>query len=104
MLPRNLMLFFLAFTRTETFEFNFSPYGFCYDCVRCDYKVIYKVQYRLDFEGDWVYLPNKGDPFGETGVHELYMNGHFWEENELIVKLYDLLWEIYSLKSNYRRT
>lgn len=53
--------------------------------------MIYKVQYRLDFEGDWVYLPNKGDPFGETGVHELYMNGHFWEENELIVKFYDLL-------------
>jgi len=102
LLPQNLRLFILAFNRTKIFEFNLSPHWFFYDCVRDGYKVIHKVQYHLDFEGDWVYLLNNGNSFLETSVQELYMNTHFWEDKEIIVKLYDLLWEIYSLKSNTR--
>ncbi|GAU41263.1 hypothetical protein TSUD_349030 [Trifolium subterraneum] len=81
-------------------EFNLPPQGFGYNSVEKDYKVIHNVEYPKDFKGDWIYLPNKGDPFWETGVHELDMNDDFWLEKGFIVDRYDPFWEIYSLKSN----
>jgi hypothetical protein len=81
-------------------EINLPPQGFGYNSVTEDYKVIRNVEYPKDFIGDWIYLPNKGDPFWETDVHELHMNDDFWEEQEFIVDRYDPFWEIYSLKSN----
>jgi len=85
----------------ENIQFDYPPCGFGYDCVTSDYKVIRKVCYPPEFEGgDWIYLPNTGDPFWKTDVHELDMNDRFWEEKKLAVELYDPFWEIYSLKSN----
>ncbi|RHN40121.1 putative galactose oxidase/kelch, beta-propeller, F-box associated interaction [Medicago truncatula] len=66
-----------------------------------DFKVIWKVYYPLEFRsGDWVYFPDKDDPFWERDVHELDLNDSFWEEKKLIFNLYDPFSEIYSLKSN----
>lgn len=63
--------------------------------------MIRKVYYPLEFRsGDWVYLPDKDDPFWERDVHELDLNDSFWEEKKLIFNLYDPFSEIYSLKSN----
>ncbi|CAJ2657644.1 unnamed protein product [Trifolium pratense] len=71
-------------------EFNFPPQGFGYNSVKEEYKVIRNVEYHEDFKGDWIYLPNKGDPFWEEEE----------EEEEFLVDRYDPFWEIYSLKSN----
>jgi len=83
----------------ENIEFNLPPHGFGYDCVTDDFKVIRKVTYPLEFEGDdWVCLPDKDDPFWETDIHHLDMNDAYWVEKGLIVKLYEPFWEMYSLK------
>lgn len=92
-----------SFKPKEKIEFTLPPHGFGYDCVTDDYKVIRKVRYPFQFEGDdWVCLPDKDDPFWETGVHHLDLIHDFWEEKGLIVKLYDYdpCWEIYSLRSD----
>jgi len=69
----------------DIIPFQSPPRGFGYDSVRDDFKVIRKVQYHSDFKGEWVYLPNKDDPFWETDLHELDMNDNFWEEKRLII-------------------
>jgi hypothetical protein len=82
-------------------EFNLPPKGFAYDSVKEDYKVIHNVEDPSDSKDEWIYLPNKSDPFWETDVHELDLNDNFWKEGEFIVdSTIDPFWEIYSLKSN----
>jgi F-box interacting protein len=57
--------------------------------------------FSTDYKDEWIYLPNKSDPFWETDVHELDLNDNFWKEGEFIVdSTIDPFWEIYSLKSN----
>jgi molecular chaperone HtpG len=72
-----------SFQPHENTQFNYPPYGFGYDSVKDDFKIIRKVYYPLEFRsGDWVYLPDKDDPFWERDVHELDLNDSFWEEKK----------------------
>jgi molecular chaperone HtpG len=85
----------------EPYDNNYEPAGFCYDCIRDDYKVIRFAPCYQVFEGSWVWLPDK--------------DCHLWESNELLdevleddyefwdgfkIDMYDEYWEIYSLRSN----
>jgi hypothetical protein len=49
----------------DNIEFNFHRQGLGYDRVRDDYKVIRKSRYPLDFEGNWVCVPEKDSPIWE---------------------------------------
>jgi hypothetical protein len=90
-----------SFQPYSNIKFNLLPEGFGYDSVKEDYKVIHNVKDPTDYKDEWIYLPNKSDPFWETDVHELDLNDNFWKEGEFIVdSTIDPFWEIYSLKSN----
>ncbi|XP_004510914.1 F-box protein CPR1-like [Cicer arietinum] len=80
----------------DDIEFNHRPEAFGYDRVRDDYKLIRYAQYPEDFEGNWVYVPEKNSTFWE--FCDIYGDESLWEGR--VVEMYDPFWEIYSLKSN----
>ena len=82
-----------SFQPYDNIEFKVPPLAFGYDRVRHDYKLIRIASYPLDFEGNWVEVPDKdSNLWVEDYDHTV------WDRK--VVMMNDPFWEIYSLKSN----
>jgi molecular chaperone HtpG len=82
-----------SFQPYDNIEFKIHPCAFGYDRVRHDYKLIRVASYPLDFEGNWVEVPDKDSYLWDEDYDHID-----WDRQ--VVKMNDPFWEIYSLKSN----
>jgi len=82
-----------SFQPYDNIEVKTPPLAFGYDHVRHDYKLIRIAHYPLDFEGNWVDVPDKDSYFWDVDYDHT-----FWDRR--VVDMNDPFWEIYSLKSN----